>query len=69
MNRYTLSAERNKVASDIFGKFEFLMKYQNMGSYSHFTTFLKIVIFLFSEILRKNGVKSVISAKKRVPVA
>ena len=30
------SAECNKVVSDIFGKFEFLMKYPNMDSYTLF---------------------------------
>ena len=39
------SAECNKVVSDIFGKFEFLMKYQNMGSYSHFGLVLRVKIF------------------------
>ena len=63
------TAECNKVVSDIFGKFEFLMKYQNMGSYEHFVPFLKIIILFVSEIFRKNGVKSVVSAKKHVPVA
>ena len=57
------TAECNNVVSDIFGKFEFLMKYQNMGSYAHFAPFLKIIVLLVSEILRKNGVKSVVSAK------
>ena len=57
------TAECNKVVSDIFGKFEFSMKYQNMGSYAHFAPFFKVIIFLVSEILRKNGVKSVVSAK------
>ena len=66
---YISSAECNWVVSDIFGKFEFLMKYQNMGLYAHFTLFLKVKILLVSEILRKNGVKSVVSAKEHVPVA
>ena len=47
------TAECNKVVSDIFGKFELLMKYQNMGSYAHFTPYLKVIILLFSKILRK----------------
>ena len=63
------SAERNKVVSDIFSKFEFSMKNQNMGLYAHFATFLKVIILLVSKILRKNGVKSVVSGKKKhVPV-
>ena len=33
---YNSSAECNKVVSDIFDKFEFLMKYQNKGLYAHF---------------------------------
>ena len=60
---YISSAECNKVVSDIFGKFEFLMKYQNMGSYAHLAPVLKVIFLFFSEILRKNGVKSVVSAK------
>ena len=44
-------------------KFDFLMEYQNMGSYAHFAPFLKVTILL------ENGVKSVVSAKKYVPVA
>ena len=59
---FNSTAECNKVVSDIFGKFEFLMKYQNMA-YAHFAPFLKIIILLVSEILSKNGVKSVVSAK------
>ena len=59
------TAECNKVVSDIFGKFKFLMKYQNMGSYAHFAPFLKTIILLVSKILRKNGVKSVVSVKKK----
>ena len=55
--------ECNKVESDIFGKFDFLMKYQNMGSNAYFARFLKVIILLVSQILRKNGVKSVVSAK------
>ena len=47
------SAECNKVVSDTFGKFEFLMKYHNMGSYAHFTPFLEVIILFFSEIFRK----------------
>ena len=39
------------------------MKYQNMGSYVHFAPFLKVIILLVSEILRINGVKSVVSAQ------
>ena len=39
------------------------MKYQNMGSYTHFAPFLEVIILLVSEILRKKGVKSVVSAK------
>ena len=46
------TAECNKVVSDIFGKFEFLRKYQNMGSYPHFPPFFKVLILLVSEILR-----------------
>ena len=42
------SAECNKVVCDNFGKFEFLMKYQNMGLYAHFTLFLKVKILLVS---------------------
>ena len=58
------SVECNNVVSDIFGKFDFLMNiYQNMGLYAHFASFLKVVILFFSEILTKNGVKSVVSAK------
>ena len=59
------SAECNKVVSDIFGEFEFLMKYRNMDSYAHFAPFLKALILLISEILRKikNGVKSIVSVK------
>ena len=50
----TSTAECNKVVSDIFGKFKFLMKYhQNIFSYAHFAPFLKIIILLVSEILRK----------------
>ena len=41
---YITTAECNKVVSDIFGKFEFLMKYQNMSSYRHFAKFLKVTI-------------------------
>ena len=44
-------------------KIEFLMKYQNKGSYAHFAPFLKVIILLVSEILRKNGVNSIVSAK------
>ena len=51
------SVECNKVVSDIFGKFEFLMKYQNIGLYAYFAPFLKVLFLFFSEILRKNGVK------------
>ena len=53
----------NKVESDIFGKFDFLMKYQKIGSNAYFARFLKVIILLVSQILRKNGVKNVVSAK------
>ena len=52
-----------KKEAHIDDKFEFLMKYQNMGSYAHFAPFLKVIILLVSEILSKNGVKSVVSEK------
>ena len=54
------SAECNKVISDIFGKIEFLMKYQNMGSYAHPFLFLNI---------KKKLCKQRHKCKKRVPVA
>ena len=65
--KHTSSVECNKVVSDIFDKFKFLMKYQNIGSYSHFARYLNVIILLVSEILRQNGVKSVVSAKKSEP--
>ena len=63
MSKSISSAECNKVVSDIYGKFEFLMKYRNMDSYAQFAPFLKVIILLVSEILRKNSVEGVISAK------
>ena len=66
---YISTAECNKVVSDIFGKFEFLMKYQNMGSYAHFAPFLKVIILLVSEILKKKRCKKRRKCKNHVPVA
>ena len=64
------SVECNKVVSDIFGKFEFLMKYQNMGLYVHFAPFFKVVIlFFFRNIKKKRCKKRRKCKKKRVPVA
>ena len=36
------------------------MKYQNIGSHAHFAPFLKVIILVGSEILRKNSIKSVV---------
>ena len=47
-------------------KIEFLIKYQNVGSYAHFEPFLKVIILLVSEILRKNGVKSAKTGTSRL---
>ena len=45
------SAECKKVVSDIFGKIEFLMEYENIGLYAHFTLFSRFLALLFSKIL------------------
>ena len=47
------SAECKKVVSDIFGKIEFLMEYENISLYAHFTLFSRFLALLFSKILGK----------------
>ena len=47
------SAECKKVVSDIFGKIEFLMEYENIGLYAHFALFSRFLALLFSKILSK----------------
>ena len=47
------SAESKKVVSDIFGKIEFLMEYENIGKYVHFALFSRFLALLFSKILSK----------------
>ena len=46
------SAECKKVVSDIFGKIEFLMKYENIGLYAHFALFSRPFLspFIFQNI-------------------
>ena len=57
-------AECNKIVSDIFGKFEFLMKYQNMGSYAHFAPFLKVII-LYNIVVNFNSFSQAIKENSR----
>ena len=52
------SAECKKVVSDIFGKIEFLMAYENIGLYAHFALFSRFLALLFSKILSKMCSKS-----------
>ena len=52
------SAECKKVVSDIFGKIEFLMEYENIGLYAHFALFSRFLALLFSQILSKMCSKS-----------
>ena len=52
------SAECKKVVSDIFGKIEFLMEYENIGLYAHFAPFSRFLALLFSKILSKRCSKS-----------
>ena len=48
---FNSSAECKKVVSDIFGEIEFLMKYENIGLYAHFTLFSKFLApFIFQNI-------------------
>ena len=52
--------------SVIFGKLDFLMKCQTMGSNAHFAPFLKVIILLVSEILRKKkkiGLKRALNSR------
>ena len=68
---YNSTAECNKVVSDIFGKFEFLMKYQNMGSLfirTFCTIFESYNPFSFRNI-KKKRCKMRRKCKKHVPVA
>ena len=52
------SAECKKVVSDIFGKIEFLMEYENIGLYAHFALFSRFLALLLSKILSKMCSKS-----------
>ena len=52
------SAECKKVVSDIFGKIEFLIEYENIGLYAHFALFSRFLALLFSKILSKMCSKS-----------
>ena len=52
------SAECKKIVSDIFGKIEFLMEYENIGLYAHFALFSRFLALLFSKILSKMCSKS-----------
>ena len=47
------SAECKKVVSDIFGKIELLMEYENIGLYAHFALFSRFLALLFSKVLSK----------------
>ena len=59
INNWPLSsAECKKVVSDIFGKIEFLMEYENTGLYAHFALFSRFLALLFSKILSKMCSKS-----------
>ena len=53
VNKLISSAECKKVVSDIFGKIEFLMEYENIGLYAHFALFSRFLALLFSKILSK----------------